>query len=116
MDSWAAHGQGWVAFEYSHMDDYLQLALMLRHPDLEIVHAALGPCLFRIRGALGKDVIDQIVRRPHARLRAAMLPPAPLCTLHPIRSEHIHPHLSHFLMATRHQHPADASGTQTHNI
>ena len=42
-------------FEYSHLDDYLQLALMLRHPDIEIVHAALGPCLFRIRGALGVD-------------------------------------------------------------
>jgi hypothetical protein len=42
VDSWAAHGRGWVTFECSHLHDYLQLALMLRHPDLQIPHAAQG--------------------------------------------------------------------------
>jgi len=40
VDSWAAHGRGWVTFECSHLHDYLQLALMLRHPDHQIPHAA----------------------------------------------------------------------------
>jgi hypothetical protein len=37
------------------LHDYLQLALMLRHPDLQIPHAAQGPCLFRIRERWGSD-------------------------------------------------------------
>ncbi len=49
VDSWAAHGRGWVALECSHLHDYLQLALMLRHPGLLILHAAQGPCLIRLR-------------------------------------------------------------------
>ena len=36
VDSWAAHERGWAAFGCSHLHDYLQLALMLRHPDLQI--------------------------------------------------------------------------------
>lgn len=66
MESWAAHGRGWVTFECSHSGRLsLQLALMLRHPDLQIPHAVLVPYLFRMWGALGFLIseIDDSSRR-----------------------------------------------------
>ena len=52
--TWAGMGYTFVECS-SHLHDYLQLALMLRHPDLQIPHTAQGPHLFRIRGALSFD-------------------------------------------------------------
>jgi hypothetical protein len=93
VDSWAAHGRGWV----THLHDYLQLALMLRHPDLQIPHAAQGPYLFRIRGALS-EILQDVIKR-----LVVSTPPTepqcfrqPRCALHftdPIRA---HPRLSPF--------------------
>jgi hypothetical protein len=97
VDSWAAHGRGWVTFECSHLHDYLQLALMLRHPDLQIPHAAQRPYLFRIRGVseIPQDVIECwfVVSTPLTEPQCFR---QPRCALHftdPIRT---HPHWSPF--------------------